>query len=80
MFKTNLLMSTVTSEMPLLLGNEGVVCVLRHMFSTNRQAKHLSWAPPFSPPERPVVMALKSVSNSWNDDTCTEKNGRTKVA
>lgn len=37
-------------------------------------------APPFSPPERPVVMALKSVWNSWKDDTREEKNGRAKAA
>lgn len=39
-----------------------------------------SRAPPFTPPERPMVMALKSVWNSWKDDTRKEKNGRAKVA
>lgn len=52
--------------------------VLRRRAFYQPASQATSRAPPFTPPERPEVMALKSVSNSWKDDTRKKKNGRAK--
>lgn len=72
-------MSAVTSELPSLLGNEGVACMFSCTCFLPTGEPSERPVPPFSPPERPVVVALKSVSNSWTGDTCMEKTGRAKV-
>lgn len=53
------------------------VCFAAHVF--NQPASNQP-TPPFTTPQRPMVMPLRSVWNSWKDETREEKNGGAEEA